>query len=314
VDYKRLESILDEAFDHPGEEAFKKTLGVVVVYNNELIGERYLGGYDAWTKFHGWSMTKSVTGAMAGALVQEGKMDINAPTGIPEWAGDDRKNITMDHILHMSSGLEWTENYFTISDATVMLMQSDDMFASVVGSTLAHEPGSYWNYSSGDANLLSGLIRNAVGNQDEYHGYVYTRLFHRIGMLNTVVETDASGLFVASSYSYGSTRDWARVGLLFLNHGIFEGDTVLVPEWVDYMRTAAPASDGSYGATFWLEEPDEERTLVDVPDDVFFADGFLGQRVYVIPSKKLVVVRMGYSLSNFNANDFLRDIIATLPG
>jgi CubicO group peptidase (beta-lactamase class C family) len=314
VDYKRLESILDEAFDHPGEEAFKKTLGVVVVYNNELIGERYLGGYDAWTKFHGWSMTKSVTGAMAGALVQEGKMDINAPTGIPEWAGDDRKNITMDHILHMSSGLEWTENYFTISDATVMLMQSDDMFASVVGSTLAHEPGSYWNYSSGDANLLSGLIRNAVGNQDEYHGYVYTRLFHRIGMLNTVVETDASGLFVASSYSYGSTRDWARFGLLFLNHGIFEGDTVLVPEWVDYMRTAAPASDGSYGATFWLEEPDEERTLVDVPDDVFFADGFLGQRVYVIPSKKLVVVRMGYSLSNFNANDFLRDIIATLPG
>ena len=313
VDYQKLESILDEAIDKPGEEPFKKTFGVAVVYNNELIGENYLDGYDAWTKFHGWSMTKSVTGAMAGALVQEGRLDIGAQTGIPEWAGDARKNITVENILHMSSGLEWVENYFTISDATVMLMQSDDMFSSVTGSQLEHEPGSYWNYSSGDANLLSGLISNAMGNQEEYHGYAYTRLFHRIGMLNTMVETDASGLFVASSYSYGSTRDWARFGLLFLNNGIFEGDTVLTREWVEYMRTPAPASNGQYAGTFWLKEPDVENALVDVPDDLFFADGFLGQRVYVIPSKKLVVVRMGYSLSNFSVNDFLRDIIASLP-
>jgi CubicO group peptidase (beta-lactamase class C family) len=220
----------------------------------------------------------------------------------------------VENLLHMSSGLEWVENYFTISDATVMLMQSDDMFSSVTGCALAHEPGTYWSYSSGNANLLSGLIRQAIGDLDEYHGYVYARIFHRIGMLNTVLETDASGLFVASSYSYGSTRDWARLGLLMLNRGIFEGDTVLSPEWVDYMSTPAPASDGTYGATVWLKEPDVENALVDVPAEIFFADGFLGQRVYVIPSKKLVVVRMGYSLSNFSMNDFLRDIIATLPG
>jgi hypothetical protein len=314
VDYARLESILEEAIDGPGEEAFRKTLGVAVVYDNELIGENYLEGYDAWTKFHGWSMTKTVTGAMTGALVEEGKMDIKARADIPEWAGDDRKSITVENILHMSSGLEWVENYFTISDATVMLMQSDDMFSSITSCDLAHEPGTFWNYSSGDANLLSGLIRDAIGDVDEYHGYAYTRLFHRIGMLNTVVETDASGLFVASSYSYGSTRDWARFGLLFLNRGIFEGDTVLNPEWVEYMHTAAPASGGTYGATMWLKEPNIENALVDVPDDVFFADGFLGQRIYVIPSRKLVVVRMGYSLSNFNLNEFLREIMATLPG
>ncbi|NOR33170.1 MAG: serine hydrolase [Bacteroidales bacterium] len=313
VDYQKLESILDEAIDKQGEEPFKKTLGVAVVYNNELVGENYLEGYDAWTKFHGWSMTKSVTGALTGALVQEGKMDVRAETGIPEWAGDARKNITVENILHMSSGLEWVENYFTISDATVMLMQSDDMFASIAGCELTNEPGSFWNYSSGDANLLSGLIRNAIGNQEEYHGYAYTRLFHRIGMLNTIVETDASGLFVASSYSYGSIRDWARFGMLFLNNGIFEGDTVLTQEWVEYMRSPAPASEGQYAGTFWLKESDVENALVDVPEDIFFADGFLGQRIYIIPSKKLVVVRMGYSLSNFSVNDFLRDIIATLP-
>ena len=313
VDYEKLNTILEEAFDSPEAEAFKKTLGVAVVYNNELIGENYLGDYDAWTRFHGWSMTKSVTGAMAGALAQEGRLDISAPSGILEWEGDDRKNITVENILHMSSGLEWVENYFTISEATVMLMQSDDMFSSVTGCQQEHEPGTYWNYSSGDANLLSGLLRKAIGDEDEYHAYAYTRLFHRIGMLNTVVETDASGLFVASSYSYGSTRDWARFGLLFLNQGIFEGDTVLSPEWVEYMKTPAPASDGQYAGTFWLKEPNVENALVDVPDDIFFADGFLGQRVYVIPSRKLVVVRMGYSLSNFDLNAFLREIIATLP-
>ena len=313
VDYKKLNRILDDAIDAPGAEPFKKTLGVAVVYNNELIGENYLDGYDAWTKFHGWSMTKSVTGAMAGALVREGRMDVKKTTGFPEWANDDRKDITIENILHMSSGLEWVENYFTISEATVMLMQSDDMLASVKKSGLLHEPGSYWSYSSGDANLLSGLLRSAIGDREEYLGYAYTHIFHRIGMLNTVVETDASGLFVASSFSYGSIRDWARFGLLFQNQGIFEGDTVLTPEWVDFMTTAAPASDGYYASTFWLKESDEERTLVDVPDDIFFADGFLGQRVYVIPSKKLVVVRMGFSLSNFNVNDFLRNIIATLP-
>ncbi len=313
VDYERLEATLKNAIDESGSEPLKKTLGVAVVYDNQLIGEQYMDGYDAWTRFHGWSMTKSVTGAMTGVLVDEGRMDMNAPVNIPEWAGDDRKNITTEQIMHMSSGLKWLENYFTISDATIMLMQSDDMFSSVTACDLEHEPGTFWNYSSGDANLLSGLIRMAIGDEDEYLGYPYTRLFHRIGMLHTVVETDASGLFVASSFSYGSTRDWARFGMLFLNNGIFEGDTVLTGDWVEYMKTPAPASGGYYAGTFWLKEPSEENALTGVPDDIFFADGFLGQRVYIIPSKRLVVVRMGYSLSDFSLNDFLMDIIATLP-
>ncbi len=313
VDFSELQSVVNGAFDDPGTDPTKKTLGVAVVYDGVLLAERYLEGYDARTLFHGWSMTKSVTGALAGTMVTAGEMELNEPVDVPPWEDDKRSNITLEHVLHMSTGLEWVENYFTISDATIMLMQSDDMFASVVSSELAHEPGTHWNYSSGDANLLSGLIRRAIGDDETYHAYPYTRLFHRIGMLHTRIETDATGLFVASSYSYGSTRDWARFGLLFLNSGVFAGDTVLSPEWVDYMKTEAPASDGNYTATFWLREPNPLNTLKDVPEDVFFADGFLGQRVYVIPSEKLVVVRMGYSLSGFRVNDFLRDIIATLP-
>ncbi len=313
LDYAVLQAIIDTSFDRAGEEPGKKTLGLAVVYDGKLVAEQYLGDYDRYTKFHGWSMTKSITGALAGVLVDQGRLVLKAPTGIPEWEHDERNEITTEDVIRMSTGLDWFENYFTISDATVMLMQSADMLDYITSCELAHEPGTVWNYSSGDANLLSGIIRREINNDEKYHAFAYEALFHRIGMLNTTVETDASGLFVASSYSYGTVRDWARFGLLFLNDGVFAGDTVLSSEWVDFMKTEAPASDGAYAGTFWLMEPNPLYALTDVPEDVFFADGFLGQRVYMIPSKELVVVRMGYGLSGFSMNDFLREVIEALP-
>jgi CubicO group peptidase (beta-lactamase class C family) len=313
VDYERLDELIDTCFDQSEEEPFKKTLGIVIVYDNKLIAEKYLGDYDHNTMFHGWSMTKTVAGAMAGILADKGKLSLDDPVKIGELGDDKTGKITVKDVIQMSTGLDWYENYFTISDATVMLMQSEDMLASVTDNELEHKPGRHWNYSSGDANLLSGIIRNRLESDEQYHSLPYEKIFYPAGMLNTVVETDASGLFVASSYSYGSTRDWARFGLIFLNNGVFAGDTILSREWVEFMKTPAPASDGKYAGTFWLQEPNEENALVDVPDDVFFADGFLGQRIYIIPSEKLVAVRMGYGLSNFSMNDFLREVIGVLP-
>ena len=313
VNYQRLNELIDTCFDAPGSEPFKKTLGVAVIYNNQLIAEKYLGGYDYKTMFHGWSMTKSITGALAGIIAQDGKLDPGEPAGFKEWENDERKNITVKNIIQMTSGLYWFENYFTISDATIMLMQKDDMLASVLDNELEYQPGIHWNYSSGDANLLSGILRERIDNDIDYHNFIYTRLLFPLGMLHTKVETDASGLFVASSYSYGSTRDWARFGMLFLNNGIFAGDTILTTEWVDFLKTPTEASGGKYAGTFWYEESDPNQQLVDVTDDVFFADGFLGQRIYIVPAKKLVVVRMGYGLGGFSLNNFLSEIIKTLP-
>ncbi len=313
VDYLKLEAVLEEAMDPPGTEPLKKTLGVAVVYENMLIGEKYLEGYDAWTPFHDWSMTKSLTSAMVGVLDGEGRIDITVPVDIPEWQGDERSRTTLEDLLHMNSGLKWVENYFNISEATVMLMQSDDMFNFVVGLPMEYPPVENWKYSCGDANLVSGLVRRALDNDEEYYSLPYTKMMHRIGMLNTLMETDAAGNFVSSSYSYGTVRDWARFGLLYLNDGVFEGDTVLPPGWVEFTRQEAPNSEGQYAAGFWLKEPNPLNDLKDVPGDVYFADGFLGQRVYIIPSRKLVVVRMGYSMKDFNMNDFLREIIAALP-
>ncbi len=313
VNYDRLNVLIDTCFDQPGSKPLKKTLGIAVVYDDALIAEQYLEGYNFNTMFHGWSMTKSVTGAMAGMLVEEGTIKLEDPAGMPEWEHDDRNDITLKHVLQMCTGLDWYENYFTISDATVMLMQSEDMLASVTDNELEYPPGTHWNYSSGDANLLSGIIRNAIGNDEAYHTFLYERLFYPAGMLHTKVETDATGLFVASSYSYGSVRDWARFGLLFLNNGVMAGDTLLSKAWIDFMRTPAAPSGGKYAGTFWLEEPLPENELKDAPGDIFFADGFLGQRVYVILSKKLLAVRMDYGMNNFSMNDFLREVIKTLP-
>jgi CubicO group peptidase (beta-lactamase class C family) len=313
VNMARLHELIDTCFDAPGSEPFKKTLGIAVVYKNQLIAEKYLHGYDHNTLFHGWSMTKSITGAWAGILADNGKLSLEEPVGIEAWENDERENITVKNVIQMSTGLDWYENYFTISDATVMLMQNEDMLASVTDNMLENSPGTHWNYSSGDANLLSGIIRNRINNDTEYHAGIYRELLYPIGMLNTKVETDASGLFVASSYSYGTTRDWARFGLLFLNEGIFAGDTILSQEWVDFMKTPVEPSNGKYAGTFWLQEPEEKNALVDVPSDIFFADGFLGQRIYIVPSKNLVAVRMGYGMGNFSMNDFLREVIETLP-
>ncbi len=313
VNYTRLNELLDTCFDAPGSESSKKSLAIAVVYNNKLIAEKYLDGYDNQTLFHGWSMTKSITGAWAGILSDKGELNLDDKAGFEAWKNDERSNITVENIIHMCSGLDWYENYFTISDATIMLMQNEDMLSSVIDNQLEYPPGTHWNYSSGDANLLSGIIRKTINDDKEYHSTVYEDLLYPAGMLHTQLETDATGLFVASSYSYGTIRDWARFGMLFLNNGVFAGDTILSKEWVDFMKKPAAPSDGMYAGTFWLKESNPERALNDVPEDVFFADGFLGQRVYIIPSKKLVVVRMGYGLSNFNLNNFLQEIIKTLP-
>jgi CubicO group peptidase (beta-lactamase class C family) len=313
VNYTRLHELIDTCFDVPGSEPFKKTLGIAVVYKNQLIAEKYLDGYDYSTMFHGWSMTKSITGAWAGLLSDKGQLSLEETVGVEAWKNDERGNITVKNVIQMTTGLDWYENYFTISDATVMLMQNEDMLAEVTDNKLEYPPGEHWNYSSGDANLLSGIIRNRINDESVYHTMLYEKLLYPIGMLNTKVETDASGLFVASSYSYGTTRDWARFGLLFLNNGVFAGDTIISREWVEFMKTPVEASNGKYAGTFWLQEPEEKNALVDAPADIFFADGFLGQRIYIIPSKNLVIVRMGFGLSNFNLNNFISEVIKTLP-
>ncbi len=311
IDYEGLQAILDAAIDPANSEPFRKSLGIAVVYDGVLIAEKYFDTYDHKTIFHGWSQAKSITNTMVGILVKEGKLDLAQTPDIPQWKDDERSKITINNLLQMNDGLHWVENYFDISEVTKMLFNSDDMYKFSIGTYLEHEPGTKWNYSGGTTNILSGLIRKTINDDEKYHRFVYAELFYRIGMLHTLFETDGSGTFVGSSYCFASTWDWARFGLLYLNDGIFTGDTILPPGWVDYTCEPAPNSHGFYGAHFWLQQ--KEGKYPDIPADMYFIDGFLGQRVFIIPSRDLVVVRLGYSHKNFDFNQFLSEIIKILP-
>ena len=310
IDYPGLDSAVGRFFDVPGSEPFFKTQSVVVVYDNFLVLEKYAPGFDRNTELLGWSMAKTVMNALTGIMVKDSLLDVNAPAGIEEWAQDERRTIIIENLLHMNSGLQWVENYFDLSEVTKMLYMSGDMYEYVVQRPLDYAVGSHWYYSSGSPNILSGLIRKRINDDREYHSLPYRELFSRTGMSSAVFEADASGTFVGSSYCYATTRDWARFGLLFLNDGVFEGDTILPPAWVDYSLTPTSSPDDCYAAMIWLRTPQE---FPEGFDDLYFLDGFLGQRVFIVPSKKLVVVRMGYGNGNMNYYELLKSITAALP-
>ncbi|WP_053406136.1 serine hydrolase [Persicobacter sp. CCB-QB2] len=301
--YPALKKVMDKAFQKE-----KKTRAVLVTRGDELIWEQYAEGFDENTRLLGWSMTKSITSALIGILVGDGQLDIHAPAPVVDWQSDQRKNITLNHLLQMSSGLDWVEDYGDISYATTMLYASSDMGKFASNVPLAHKPGRVWYYSSGTSNILTKIIYETLGDQRAYYQFARKRLFNPCGMRSMVLEPDASGNFVGSSYSFATTRDWARFGLLYLNDGIFNGERILPEGWVDYSRQAAKSADGEYGAQWWLNE--SLHFLPDCPADVYFADGFQGQRVWVIPSHDLVVVRLGLSSGeDFDFNEFLSGVL-----
>ena len=237
---------------------------------------------------------------------------------IPQWQNDDRKKITLHNLLQASSGLDWSETYFNpFEDFHQMFIKSDDKGGYAASRALKSEPNTVFQYSSGSTNILSRMIRQQVGDV-YYYKFPYEKLFYKIGMVNTVIEPDASGTFVGSSYSFATARDWARFGQLYLQDGVWEGERILPVGWVKYTTTpASTAVVGEYGAQWWLnagaKEDVTKRKYPKLPTDTFWADGFEEQYVMVIPSKKLVVVRLGVSHHGFEMEEMVTEIIASLP-
>ncbi len=284
----------------------------VVLHKGGIVAERYGKGISPETKLLSWSMGKSFTSALAGIMAGDSLIDIHAPLGIPEWQADGRRAITLNHLLQMQSGLEWNENYGNRSDVNIMLHQAEDMGLYALSKPLEHEPGTFWYYSSGTTNIVMRYLRGKFSSDAEFLSYMRERLFNPIGIANPCFETDMSGTPVGSSYLYVTARDYARFGQLYLNDGCLGGERILPEGWVDYTRMPASASEGGYGAFFWLNR---NGRLPDVPGDMFSCNGHDGQQIYIVPSKELVVVILGYSPKPDHVIDFnglLRDIIAAL--
>jgi CubicO group peptidase (beta-lactamase class C family) len=313
-----LKDAVDFAFAENDSSGPINTRAVVVVYKGEIIAEGYAPGFDANSRHMGWSMTKSITNAVTGILTKDGRMKVFNPAPVREWQNDDRKNITLHNLLQASSGLKWEEVYSGPSAATKMIFKKKDMGTYAAECPKESEPNTIFEYSSGTTNLISRLIREAIGD-DDYYKFYYRELFEKIGMRSMVIEPDAGGTYVGSSYSWATARDWARFGLLYLNDGVFNGQRILPEGWVAYSTTHATAAQrGEYGAQWWLNagtlDDPENRLYPDVPQDAFQAEGFEGQFVFVVPSKDLVVVRLGLSQTNeLDMNKFVAKVIEALP-
>lgn len=292
LDKPRFDALIDEAFIAPASELVGETHALVVVQGGQVIFERYgaKSGPDATQP--SWSMAKSMTHALVGMLVADGKLDIHRPVEVPEWqgAGDPRAAITLDMLLRMSSGLTFVEDYVPghPSDVIAMLygVGKGDVAHYAADLPLAHPAGSFWNYASGTTNIVARLAAQAQGG--DFAAFMRERLFAPLGMTSATPKFDAAGTFIGSSYCFCTAQDFARFGLLYLRDGVWEGRRLLPPGWVDYGRTPtfqqAGVTDGRYGAQWWLD--------VGGPGS-FSANGYDGQFIVIVPDLDLVVVRNG---------------------
>ncbi len=309
----KLEDLLAQTFNPTLSEQnpapSNKTRAVVVLQNGKLIAEKYADGFNTQTPLLGWSMTKSVTNAMIGMMVLDKKLEIQKPAPIDEWKNDARAKITIDQLLRMSSGLGFVEDYASPSDATNMLFRSKGAGVFAIGGKVEAEPDTVWSYSSGTTNILQEIVRRQFSNHADYLAYPHTRLFQKLGMTSAILEPDASGTFVGSSFMYATARDWAKFGQLYLQDGVWNGERILPEGWMTYSSTETPHSDGTYAAHFWIAHNDP-----DFPKDGFFAQGFEGQTVAILPTQKLVIVRLGLTHGDAVYDDvaFVKSVIAAL--
>ena len=284
----------------------------VVLHEGKLVAERYREGITADTRLLSWSMAKSFTNALTGIMYGDGLVDVFAPTGIPEWQGDGRRAITLNDLMQMQAGLQWNEDYGNRSDVNLMLHREKDMGLYALNKPLEHEPGTFWYYSSGSTNIVMRYLRGKFSSDTEFLAYLRERLFAPLGIRNAVFEPDMSGTPVGSSYLYVTARDFARFGQLFLDDGIAGGERILPEGWVNYSVTPASDSKDGYGAFFWLNK---DGFWPDVPADMFNCQGHDGQEIFIIPSRDLVVVTLGYSPKPDRVVDWnrlLKDVIAAL--
>ncbi|HJS54396.1 MAG TPA: serine hydrolase [Chitinophagaceae bacterium] len=312
INHELLNKAVDNGMNETsadGKPAY--TRAVLVLYDGNIVAEKYAPGFDKNTVMLGWSMSKSLTAAMIGILVKQNKLSIDAPAPVASWANTKKQKITLKNLLQQTTGLDFTENYTRPSSVTKMLFSKGDMAAYTEALPLKYQPGTVFNYSSGNSNILSKIIRNTVGEK-EYAAFPYKELFHKINAYSFLIEPDASGTYIGSSYSYATARDFARFGLLYYNNGIWKGEQILPENWVkESIQPSSADKQKHYGYQFWLNGFDpkdpNKRWFPDVPADMFFADGYGGQDIYIIPSEKLIVVRLG--VHTINENKFLREII-----
>jgi CubicO group peptidase (beta-lactamase class C family) len=329
----KLSEALDHAFAESESGPRRFTKAVVVLHRGRVVGERYAPGVTPATPLIGWSMTKSVTNALLGILVRNGKLDLQEPAPIAEWSapGDPRRSITGDQLLRMVSGIGCGQSlktgFTTIFDAdTQMEYDLADQSAFAANASLRAKPGSEWRYTNCNFILLSRMIRDATGGDAKSsRQFIERELFAPLGFERATLEYDSAGVPLGTIHLWASARDWARFGLLYLRDGVTASGQRILPEgWVDYSARLTPQSAGEYGygAGFWTQRGNSAaaraRIAAGMPSDSFMAKGSHGQYTIVVPSHDLVMVKLGWA---YTAHDdhvaverLVKETIAALQG
>ncbi len=313
ADAERLGSAVGSLFDGEGHSRSGTTNALLVAHRGRLVCERYAAGVEPDETQRSWSMAKSVLHAVIGHLVADGLLELDAPAPVPAWRGDGdpRASITLEHLLRMVDGLDFVEPYVEGErcDTIEMLRDArhDDTAAYAEARPLIHPPGSYFNYSSGSSMIVSAIAKRAVGGGAAgMEAFMRQKIFDPIGMSSARPRFDGAGTFLGSSYLFATARDFLRFGTLYLRDGLWNRRAVLPAGWVGHARTPTPASNGQYGAHWWLDvgEP-----------GAFCAKGFQGQYTLVSPSRDMVVVRLGVSTEAQREHvvGALSEILASFP-
>jgi CubicO group peptidase (beta-lactamase class C family) len=320
IDADLLDGASKWSFERESPE--QVTLSLIVVHKGQIIHERYAESVDMYTKTRTWSTAKSIAVTLIGMLVDQGKMELDAPLGI-EWLpkektseNDPRADITLRNVLNMSSGL-YTVDSRRMEYATGSGLSYWAGASSVNGARnrgLIRNPGTYWDYENYDTILGMLAMKNALGDNKTYIEFPRKALFDIIGMRNTFASTDRFGDFIFSSQVYTNARDLARFGLLYEQNGVWNGERLISENWIDFVRTPSPSTaerGNFYGGQWWLV-PDDRN---DIPKDAYSTAGNRGQYVIVIPSHDLVIVRRGldYGKQGFNKWELTREVLKAFP-
>lgn len=322
-----LSAALDRAFAEPAQPPYRRTRAIVVMKAGRIIAERYADGVGPETQLLGFSMTKSVMSALTGILVRQSKLKLDGPAPVAAWQNPDdpRHAITVDQLLRHTAGIALGSSLqaslgSALEPVNVMKFAEDDMAAYAARMPLATAPGTVWNYHDGNTIMLAHLIRNVAGGKPEDAlRFARRELFAPLGMRNVTLQLDGAGTIEGSSKMLASARDWARFGQLYLNDGIAGGKRILPEGWVNYSATTTPNAWVGIGAGFWTNHGDSFGAKFRVdngwPRDAFFAKGTIGQYTIIIPSERLVIVRLGRSPNlppqADGVFDLVRDVVAT---
>jgi CubicO group peptidase (beta-lactamase class C family) len=287
----KLDALLtDAALTGPGMR------GIVVVKNGSIIAEKYADGFTKDTPLLGWSMTKTVNAFLVGELVKAGKLDLGATKLFDSWKADNRAKISLADLMAMHSGLVWNEGYGDVSDVTRMLFLTRDMKSLPESQIADAAPDTVFTYSSGTSMLIAELVEKAVGGNAST--FAREALFNPLGITSAVIEPDASGTMSGSSFMYATARDWARLGQFMIAGGVANGQALLPAGFTQMMMTPTEPSNGRYGmGQIWIDDVDDNGKPNGLPKGSVRFSGHDGQSVTVVPSERLVIVRLGLTPS-----------------